>query len=471
MHVRSFIRVRSEIQIVEIEISLVPGLPIIQFLGLPDQAMKESAVRIRSALRAQGYDFPAHQQVLVQLKPSHLRKSSRGLDLAVAAGLLWETSQLPLPDGRPVLYGELTLKGEVERPNDLHECASNDVVWTGSGDALSFPTLEVRSLNGLRHPKWQEPVESECVSARPAAPVPSFDVRSAEIGALIAAGEHSALLCGPQGSGKTTLAESVLGWLEAPSSEVLAELRRRNPEAQWRPILKPHHSSSALAMIGGGAQLWAGEIAKASHGILVMDELLEFHPDVQEALREPMDSGSISISRAGSAKTFEAHTLVLATTNLCRCGKFTPGPVNSRHCRCKAFDRRRTLARLTGPFADRFALLHFTESFAGSADLISVETIRERVDRAIHFRKCERGITIPNGWIDPESIAETLTPFQRREILADLPLASRRRRASVLRVARTLADLDESEKIRETHLARAIHVCVRNHHLLEISND
>jgi magnesium chelatase family protein len=471
MHVRSFIRVQSEIQIVEIELVLVAGLPIIQFIGLPDQALKESALRIRSAIRAQGFDFPAHQQVLVHLKPTHLRKSSRGLDLAVAAALLWETDQLPRPEGRPLLYGELTLKGEVERPSDLGECHLEDVVWTGSGAPLAGAALEVRSLNGLRHPVWKEPTNQADALMRPSPRVQSFDLDSAEIGTLLAAGEHSALICGPQGGGKTTLVEAVGCWIEEPNENALADLRRRDPALTWRPILRPHHTSSSLAMVGGGAQLWAGEIAKASHGVLILDELLEFHPDVQDALREPMDSGSISIARAGSAKTFEARTLVLATTNLCRCGKFLPGSQDKSRCRCKTFDRRRNLARLTGPFADRFAVLHFAKAPEREDQFLSVETIQERVAQAVEFRKSDRGQLEPNGWAEPEIIARTLTSFQRQNILEDLPMSSRRRQSAVLRVARTLADIETTRKISDRHLAKAVKICVRNHHLLETSDD
>lgn len=468
MQFRSLIQVRNELQIIDVELSLVPGLPQIVFLGLPDQALRESAIRIRSAIRAQGFRFPPAQRVLVQLKPSHVKKSSRGLDLAVAAALLWETEQLPRPDCEsPLLYGELTLKGEVRRPDDLEGFIRSSQfdgrVWTGSGNALPVPTSELTSLNSLRHPVERAAERLQKKWSRPVCPVSSFDFESAEVGALIAAGEHSTLITGPPGVGKSTLADSIASWIEAPT-----ELSRC--DLSWRPVHRPHHSATPRAMIGGGTNLWAGEISKAHQGVLILDECMEFSSEAQDALREPMDTGSICIARGGEARVFPARALVLATTNLCRCGRFLPGPQDRSRCKCRSADRRRHLARLTGAFADRFAMLLYLDPLRSRGPKISSEEIERRACRAINFRLA-RGQALPNAWFDVEPLAQSLSEYQRKNILEDVPFASQRRYASVLRVARTLADLDRRHEIRDGDLARAIQLCVRNHRLLEESDD
>ena len=468
MHFRSLIRVRHAIQIIEVELSLVPGLPQIVFLGLPDQALKESAIRIRSAIRAQGFRFPPAQRVLVQLKPSHVKKSSRGLDLAVAAALLWETEQIPPPpSGRPLLYGELTLKGEVRRPDDfedfIYSTGHAEPVWTGPGGDLPVETFELNSLNSLQHPVVRAANTVSRALKRPSCPVPSFDAHTAELGAIIAAGEHSALITGPPGVGKTTLADSIASWIEAPTESIRGDL-------MWRPVHRPHHSVTSAAMVGGGAALWAGEIAKADQGVLILDDCLEFGMETQDALREPMDTGSICIARAGESKTFQTRVLVLATSNLCRCGRFLPGPQDTSRCTCRSHDRRKILTRLTGPFADRFAILIVMNDELPKGRMMTATEIQSRVAKAIEFRR-DRGQTEPNGWTDTEDIIDRLTPYQRTQFLDDVPWASRRRRIAMLRVARTLADLDHSACIRDEDLVRALELCARTHRMLEESND
>ena len=476
MHVRSLIRVGSDHREVEIELSLVPGLPQLVFIGLPDAAMRESALRIRSAIRAQGFKLPKSRQILVQLRPTYLRKSSRGLDLAVAAALLWETGQLPIPlsDGQPLLYGELTLKGEVVRPDDLNEiCLERDEpIWTGQGPSLSCPTFAVTALTGLRNPLGTGAGPDPHPLKRPSSLVKAFAPESAELAAVIAAGEHSALLAGPHGSGKSTLIDAVSGWIESPSDAALRAIRKRHPAADWRPAQKPHHSITPLAMIGGGTRIWAGEIARANGGILILEELLLFHPEIQEALREPMESGSIVITRGGTTVKFNAQFITLASTNLCDCGKFVPGRQDQSRCRCSSFRRRKSLARLTGPFSDRFALLAFTNEARVAGDLsVSVDEIQRRVQKAIGFRKYARSQELPNAWIDPDTIEASLGSFQQDQVLHGVHWTSRRRLAATLRVARTLADLDQCEKIANSHLERALDLCVRNHRALEFSND
>ncbi|RYZ76172.1 MAG: competence protein ComM, partial [Proteobacteria bacterium] len=333
MKVSSFVRVGHELVAAEVELSLSQGLPSFHFTGLPDAALKESALRIRSALREQGFDLPQSQSILVHVKPTYIKKTSRGLDLAIAAALLWETGQLALPpDGEsPVLYGELTLKGEVVQPDDTEEALLEEgaAIVTGKDSRpLPFASRQIEKLSDLLREPEVVPEAQVQYGLRPTTKITNLSRSAAEIAAVVAAGEHSLLLAGPAGSGKSTLVDSIPTFINDPDELEFTEARkiwrasRRN--LNWRPILRPHHSITPLAMIGGGASLWPGEITRAHAGVLIMDELLEFHPEIQESLREPVESGSISLVRAGASRTYPARVLLLATTNLCACGNFVP---------------------------------------------------------------------------------------------------------------------------------------------------
>lgn len=486
MRVQSFIRQGDELSKVEIELTLQPGLPQIHFLGLPDAALRESSLRIRSAIRSQGFRLPQAQQILVHLRPTYLRKTSRGLDLAVAAALLWETEQIrpPLLLGQtPLVYGALTLTGEVEIPDDADELdvAPLSPVITGGGILdLPYSTWRLRELKNLASepvltgPRWP------CVWRRPATPVKTFPRAAALLATVIAAGEHPALIAGPPGSGKSTLVDSVPSWLEEPTEYPGVDLRRMakngrhgaHLSALWRPIVRPHHSITPMAMIGGGGgRLYSGEITRAHGGVLIMDELLEFESEIQEALREPMEAGQITIARGGRMKTFPSRSLVLATTNLCECGHFVPGErEKTNHCRCPRPRRRRMLARLTGPFADRFAILAYSDSWRNSSQggEVTAEKIAELVARAIDFRRQTRGQKLPNQVVPFAELEADLSPFQREYFLEAIAThGSRRRFEAVVRLARTFADLGSSMRLRAADLDDAIALGSRGHQLLE----
>ena len=453
MRALSYMRVQGELVPIEIEVSLVPGLPQIIFLGLPDAAIKESVLRVKSALRHQGYKTPRAHQVLVHLRPSHLRKTSRGLDLAVAAAILWETAQQPLPAWRgkmPVIYGELSLKGEILRPDDLSEASApfeGRAVVTGPGEAHpALETLTAPDLRGLPLLTRVPAHDSTPLPVRPEASRPTWPPAAARLLAAIAAGEHACVIAGPPGSGKTTLAESVSAFLTAPSREEQRVRARESgssaePSSQsWRPRIQPHHSITPLAMIGAGNPPRPGEITRAHGGVLVLDELLEFHPSIQDALREPLESGSIRLSRAGGTRTFPARFAMVATTNLCPCGHFDPFAAKGA-CRCSGTRRTRYLQRLSGPFLDRADILAFSGDWRRQGpNSVPSCAILESVGRATGMRAA-RGQPQPNGRTDLGELAATLSCFEREQIVAR-PFGSARRSAAILRVARTLADLD-----------------------------
>jgi magnesium chelatase family protein len=492
MRVQSYIRVSNDLaslQLIDVDLSLAPGLPQFHFIGLPDAALKESSLRIRSAIRAQGFHLPQAQSILVHLRPTHLKKTSHGLDLAVAAALLWETQQLPRPSHStvqgtnegappPLLYGELTLQGEVTQPDDIGDIETETEFITGPGSDLSFATLQIRNLKELNQPVRVEKNQSS-TWLRPTPQAKTFSNDAALIASVVAAGEHSLLLAGPAGSGKSTVAGSIAAWVDEPNLDDMKSVSRlwrsNGRSLMWRPVLQPHHSITPRAMIGGGAALWPGEITRAHTGILIMDELLQFHPDIQESLREPVELGSISIVRAGASKTFPARALLLATTNLCDCGKFVPRQSSSK-CRCSQVTRRRTLAKLSGPFVDRFHVIALTDEWndpnddsnvepSKSKPEITSEQIARDVAAAVAFRKA-RGQIIPNGRLMSESLIENLSRFQKKT-LAEIAGRSRRRKNAVVRVARTLADLNLNKTISDRDLDQAIRLSWESHRLIE----
>ncbi len=467
MKVISYMRQGFELVPVEVEVSLSPGLPQIAVMGLPDAMIRESTARIRSALRQQGFELPAAKQILVHLRPTHLKKSSRGLDLAIAAALLWETEQIPSshPDqGTPSAYGELSLKGEVFRPDDLEDLPpelGRRGVLTGEGSALPFPTLCLQDLRGMEHPRYVDGVHEALQLTPPRLPEIHLAEDAADVIAAAVVGHHHLLLAGPPGSGKTTAAELVHSLLDQPDEKMFSLSRRIHRSygetLDWRPLVQPHHSVTPLAMIGGGLPPHPGEITRAHGGLLIMDEFLEFQPQVQEALREPLEDGEIRIARGGFHCRFPADFLLVGTSNLCPCGRYLPG--RNTFCRCSRNQRQNYFSRLRGPFVDRFPLLAFTAEWVKDLN-VSTQAIHDRIQRAIRFQREQRLQTLRNSQLTDEMILGDLTRFQRQNLLPGMA-RSRRRYLALLRVARTFADLDESRGIENHHLEKSREVTVR----------
>lgn len=452
---------------VEVELNFIPGLPQIQFLGLPDQAIKESIHRIKSAIRSQGFEFPKAQQVLVNLRPAHLKKNSRGLELAVALGLLWESEQMPRPAEESVLvYGELSLAGEVFEPEDLkedyHGCHS--VVWTGQGGSgnVPFGRICLQQLQDLESPCFVPGQARTYQTERPSFGLDFvFPARQAELLKLVALGEHSLLLAGPAGSGKTTISKSVHTLLNAPTTQDMQQIHRNNKGTEdenmrWRPLVQPHHSTSPLGLIGGGVPPFKGEISRAHRGVIVLDELLEFHPRAQEALREPMEESRIRLRRGRFFEDHEADALFISTTNLCPCGDWVPQAkvVCGRSLRkCQSY-----LERLSGPLVDRFQIVFFTQR-RETGTAISGQQILETLIAAREFRSRRaatdpRFLKVAGKWTWDE-LTQDLSRFYMQEIFPK-DLASRRRDLATLRVARSYADLQGTEVMTPAHVEQAL---------------
>lgn len=462
MKIKSFIKTEFGFRPMIVEVVLVPGVSQIQILGLADQVIKESSKRIISALRHQGFRIPPGQQVLVNLHPSDLRKSSQGLDLPIALGILIESEQIKdfeFDFEKHYCYGSLTLKGEVQAPSDLdllnYEKFRFKVLTGPSEKRWRFETHLIESLSQWKVLSYQ-PADSHLFQCQPHESNGGlqFDEKMARLMALCAHGEHSVLLAGFAGSGKTTLVENLARIFNLPEENQFLESKKywmlAGRDLKVRPIVQPHHSATPLSMIGGGRPLKFGEISLAHGGALIFDELLEFHPLVQSAMREPMEKGVIYLSRSGTRGKFPADSVVLATTNLCPCGYFQPG--SSYQCHCSSYKLKNYLEKLTGPFLDRFSIFYLMEKQKGQIKRTLAE-IREWVQRAGEFQKQSRNQSVVNQKLGVDillaqlenGIVEPLIPHSK----------SYRRRQSLLRVARSLADLEESEAIRQVHLEEA----------------
>lgn len=464
MQVRSLISDNNQLIPVEVELTLWPGLPMIQFLGLPDQHLKESALRIKSAIKASGFDFPVAQQILVNLRPSYIKKNSRGVELAVAAAYLYATGQveMPSPENELYIYGELSLSGDVLEPDGLiHQFEMHDkIVLTGEcshSTTAPFTRQVITKLSDLANPREkvkQTPDQSICR--------PDFDKQmmfsqeQARQIKILAVGGHSAIFAGAAGSGKTTVAKNVIHFRRRPSDFEFAEIKRTqkifSDQSSWRPLVRPHHSIPVISMIGGGVTIHPGEISRAHLGVLVLDELLEFHPLVQEALREPMEEGVMRVHRLSQMKEYPARVQVIATTNLCPCGDWSPLQKNELKCcysekRCRSYGQK-----LSGPFVDRFETIFYVDALAKRSvvaqDLLTeVEAIYDFIDK----------LNLNSGESLPMSTNVEL--FWQKSFESHNQKLSERRKIAIRKVASTLALLDFCSEIKMQHLDESILYC------------
>lgn len=457
---QSFTFDKNKLSPVEIELTLWPGLPGIQCLGLPDQHLKESAIRIKSAIKQSGFDFPQSQQILVNLRPSHLKKTSKGLELAIACAYLQETGQISqdIPFDRLSVYGELTLEGKVLQPEDaFHLPLTDRSLLTGldsSTRAVHFDRQVIQCLQDLVRP-WRDIFqikadESFLIPQRPRDSfVQMYSREQARLISILAVGEHSALLAGASGSGKSTLAKAVSAFLRAPEKNEFFNLKKVHrefgQEIEWRPLIKPHHSTPMMAMIGGGSVPFAGEVSRAHGGILILDELLEFSPQMQDSLREPFEEKKMRVFRSGKLVEYPAQVQFIATTNLCPCGDWTPqsGPISCRYSlkKCQSYS-----SKLSGPLVDRFEILYFHHGI-GQLE-VSGEQLWKQISRAQDFADSRQGAF--KDFFHPNAVV----------LWENESFASQRRKMAVLKVARTLADLDCSQTMNGEHLKEALALCV-----------
>ncbi len=471
---------------VAVEVHLSNGLPSLSIVGLPETAVKESKERVRGALLTSRFEFPA-RRITINLAPADLPKDGGRFDLPIALGILAASGQLPAEQlARHEFIGELALSGEL-RPvrgalpaaMQAHRCgrclvlpadnAPEAALITDAGVYGAGHLLEVSAHLCSERPLARTPSPDWCGTATT---LPDLaDVRGQHRARraleVAASGSHSLLMAGPPGTGKTLLASRLPGILPAMEHEQALEaaaIRSASSQglnaAEWRrrPFRTPHHTASAAALVGGGSHPRPGEISLAHHGVLFLDELPEFDRRVLEVLREPLESGRIVISRAARQAEFPARFQLVAAMNPCPCGYY--GDPDGR-CRCSPDQIQRYRGRISGPLLDRIDLQIEVprpawEELQGPPGEASA-VVRRRVEAA-RTRQQARGTV--NGELQGEALTEhcTLSPADRRllrQALERLHLSARAYHR-ILRVARTVADLDDADRIATHHLTEAI---------------
>ena len=453
---------------VEIQVSLLPGLPEVKFTGLVDMAIKESATRLKSAFKKRGFSWPSKQQIIINLSPAYIKKSSPGMDLALAAAILYKTGQIDLSyynSSSLYFYGELDLEGKVLTPQDWKFLPSKGkILILGSLEEENYKQTiySVENLKELFSAKecpsknWTERLQA------PDMPNISFSKPASDILKICSAGEHPLLLCGSAGSGKSTLAEHIYYLLSKPNQRAFEQAEQiLNLSQKWRAFINPHHTTSPLSMIGGGSPLFLGEISKAHGGMLLLDEYLEFHPKVQEALREPLEKGEIRLVRRGQCMVFPSQFLLVATSNLCPCGDYEPNkPVSCSYSlrRCQSH-----LDRLSGPMMDRFDLLVFSKDWRGGKT-VKLKSLKPEIEQAREFRLKNRSQECPNSHLELQELEKMID--KRTSCLLPESSSHRRKRA-LLRVARTLSDLKKEAQISSSSLEQALVLTIKNFFFLK----
>jgi magnesium chelatase family protein len=479
---------------VQVEVDLAPGLPTIAAVGLPDSAVREGIDRIRSALTNSGFKLP-ERRIVVNLAPADLRKHGSTLDLPIAAALLEADGKLqPTERTNTLLVGELSLDGAVRpvsgvlsitmmaeeagyRRVVVPEANADEATLVDGIDVIGVSTLaDLVALNRGLYCVRTRMAASELLSTGNTLGGPDLAEVRGQAGArraleVAASGGHHLLLCGPPGAGKSMLSSRLPGILPPLNAGEALTVTRIWSAAGLsrglvtrRPFRAPHHQISYAGMTGGGTRLRPGEITLACHGVLYLDELTEFRRDSLESLRQPLEEGTIRITRVHASVVFPASFTLVASMNPCPCGYY--GNPDGR-CGCSPMQIRRYRAKLSGPLLDRFDLVVRVPPvdlalLASSAPVETSQSVRRRVVEARNRQRTRLGTDGPscNARMGSADLARfaTLGRSSRKRLLTAGERFGMTARGfdRVRRVARTLADLEGSPKISDNHVAEAL---------------
>ncbi len=480
---------------VDVQVHLSAGLPAFTIVGLPDKAVAESRERVRSALAAIGLGLPP-KRITINLAPADVAKEGSHFDLPIAVGLLAAMDVLPADEVTAyTVLGELALDGALAPVAGVLPAAvaavaaeqgvicpgacGGEAAWAGELEVLAPPTLLalVNHFKGTQVLTPPEPALAEasriCLDLR--------DIKGQETAKraleVAAAGGHNMRMTGPPGAGKSMLAARLAGILPAMTAAEMLEVSMINSIAgtlsdggvsSVRPFRDPHHSASQAAMVGGGTKAKPGEISLAHHGVLFLDELPEFPRPVLESLRQPLELGRVTVARVNNHVTYPARFQLVAAMNPCRCGHLSdPGLACTRAPKCAADYQ----SKLSGPLLDRIDLhidvpaveiadLALPPPAEGSAEVAARVAAARQIQTERFAGLATDGAVRTNAQADGELLSGIATPEAEGVRLLTEAAAAMRLSARgynrVLRVARTLADLEGEADVRRIHVAEAL---------------
>ena len=485
-------------EVVEVEVDISQGLPAFAIVGLPDAAVQEAKERVRAAVRNSGHNFPL-KRITVNLAPADLRKEGPSYDLPIAVGILMASGQVPPSGNGAVFLGELSLDGKLRHTTGvlpmvaLARDRGLSTVFVPAEDAGEAALVEgvevvpVATLGGLAsHLQAVQPIApfvvapQRAVAEAPADVVDFRHIRGQEhvkrALEVAAAGGHNVLMTGPPGAGKTLLTRALPRILPGmTSAEALAVtkiysvaglLRPGAPMVRQRPFRAPHHTISHAGLVGGSRVPRPGEITLSHRGVLFLDELPEFPHSVLESIRQPMEDGVVTVSRAQGTVTFPANFMLVAAMNPCPCG-FYGDP--TKHCTCSPSTVTRYQHRISGPLLDRIDIFVDVprveyEKLTEDATAEPSAAVRERVEASrerqrLRFSESKLVCNAEMGPVEVRDFCQRPLEDGAKSLLRmamnQLSLSARSFHR-VLKLARTIADLGGSEVILTSHLAEAL---------------
>jgi len=478
-----------------VEADFSNGLPSFDVVGLPDTTVREAKERVRSAIRNSGFEFPA-QRAVINLAPADLKKEGTQFDLPIAIAVLACTRQLSADMNDYMFIGELGLSGEIRGVNGVlslaacaKDCGIKKVIVPeeNAGEASLLSGIEVFGARCLAdvyaHLINEKPLPLySCNTEELFGNELKYDIDFSEVrgqavlrrGLEVAvSGGHNMLMIGTPGSGKSMIAQRIPTILPDMTVEeaievtkiysVAGELEPGKTLIAKRPFRSPHHSASAVSMVGGGRNAHPGEISLAHNGVLFLDEFPEYRKDVIESMRQPLEDKKITVTRASQTSTYPCNTMLVVALNPCKCGYYGD---SSRRCRCSESEVRRYLGKISGPMLDRIDIqleaetVKYTDLRAMHGE--SSAAIKERVNRAREIQKIrykDDNITcnaqLYGGLVEKYcSLGESESTLLKNAF-KDLGLTARAY-TRILKVARTVADLEGRENINELDIAEAI---------------